>query len=263
LTPRGEYRDLNGKLTTKTANTMLRSLTRNVRLFLFFLLLLSFSASAQQQVKLKRKDRRRDVELVTTEGNVRLRLYDLTPLHRDNFLRLAKSGYFDSLLFHRVIQHFVIQAGDPESRRATAGQPLGNGGPGYTVPAEILPIFTHKRGALGAAREGDQKNPLKASSGSQFYIVQGRTFTDRELDSVEVVRLNGRKIPPALREAYRTIGGTPQLDQNYTVFGEVVEGMEVVDRIAAQPTSKALDRDRPHADVRILRTRLVKRRREK
>jgi cyclophilin family peptidyl-prolyl cis-trans isomerase len=209
---------------------------------------------------LKKKDRKRDVELVTTEGAIVLRLYDSTPLHRDNFLRLVKAHYYDSILFHRVIQGFMIQAGDPNSKHAPAGQPLGNGGPGYTIPAEFRQTLFHKKGVIAAAREGDNKNPQKASGGSQFYIVQGRTFDDHQLDSIQQVRLHGYQIPMAHREVYKTIGGTPQLDHNYTVFGEVVSGMEVINRIASSPTSKGQDRDRPLEDVRILYAKLVKRR---
>lgn len=211
---------------------------------------------AQQNVKLKKKDRKRDVELVTTEGTIVLRLYDSTPLHRDNFLRLVKSHYYDSILFHRVIQNFMIQAGDPNSKRAIAHQPLGNGGPDYTIPSEFRTTLFHKKGVLAAARDN---NPEKRSSASQFYIVQGRTFTDKELDSVEIVRLGGRKLSPEQRAYYTTIGGTPQLDQNYTVFGEVVTGLDMVDKIAATPTSKEQDRDRPLQDVRIIKAKLVKR----
>jgi peptidyl-prolyl cis-trans isomerase B (cyclophilin B) len=214
---------------------------------------------AQNVTKLKKRDRRKDVELETTQGNIVLRLYDSTPLHRDNFLRLVKEGFYDSILFHRVIQNFMIQAGDPESKRAPAGQPLGNGGPDYTIPAEFRPSLFHKKGVLAAAREGDQINPLKASSGSQFYIVQGKKFTDHDLDSIEIHRLNGRKIPAEYREFYKTAGGTPQLDQNYTIFGEVVKGYEVVEKIAAVATSKAEDKDRPLENVRILKARLIKR----
>ncbi|HEX2605769.1 MAG TPA: peptidylprolyl isomerase [Flavisolibacter sp.] len=237
-----------------------RFIPGSIRLFLFLASLLAvLTTSGQQEVKLKRKDRRRDIELVTTEGVIVLRLSDSTPLHRDNFLRLVKSHYFDSVLFHRVIKGFMIQSGDPESKRALAGQPLGNGGPGYTIPAEFRASLFHKKGVLAAAREGDQQNPEKKSSASQFYIVQGRTFTDPQLDSVERVRLQGRKIPPEHRAVYKTTGGTPQLDQNYTVFGEVVKGLEVVDRIAGTPTSKGEDRDRPLQDIRIVEARLVKR----
>jgi cyclophilin family peptidyl-prolyl cis-trans isomerase len=216
-------------------------------------LLLTTSLFAQQNVKLKKKDRRRDIEMTTTEGVIVLRLSDSTPLHRDNFLRLVKAHYLDSVLFHRVIQNFMIQAGDPNSKQAPAGQALGNGGPSYKIPAEFRTSLFHKKGVLAAARDN---NPEKASSGSQFYIVQGRVFTEAGLDSVETIRLN-RKLPPAHREVYKTLGGVPHLDQNYTVFGEVVRGLEVVDRIAAVPTSKP--GDRPVQDVRITRMRLVKR----
>ena len=230
-----------------------------VRLLLLIACSIQFiTADAQQNVKLKRKDRRRDIEMLTTQGTIVLRLYDSTPLHRDNFLRLVKSGYFDSLLFHRVIKGFMIQAGDPDSKLAPSGKALGNGGPSYTIPAEIRTSYYHKKGVLAAAREGDAVNPTKASSGSQFYIVQGRIFSDADMDSIEVVRLQGRKISPQRREIYKTLGGTPQLDQNYTIFGEVISGLDVVDKIAATPTSKGSDRDRPLQDVRILRTRLVK-----
>lgn len=225
--------------------------------FVLLCLAFSFAAFAQQNVKVKKRDRRKDVELVTTEGNIVLRLSDSTPEHRDNFLRLVKSHYLDSVLFHRVIKGFMIQAGDPASIRAAARQPLGNGDPGYTLPAEIVPSLFHKRGALAAARQGDAQNPERRSSGSQFYLVHGRTFTDRELDSVEAVRLQGRKIAPERREYYKTTGGTPQLDGSYTVFGEVMSGQEVVDKIAATPTST--DKDRPLQDVRILDAKLVKR----
>jgi cyclophilin family peptidyl-prolyl cis-trans isomerase len=220
-----------------------------------FLTVVSF---AQQDVRLKKKDRKRDVELVTADGTIILRLNDSTPLHRDNFLRLVKSHYFDSILFHRVIKNFMIQAGDPNSKTALPGVALGNGGPGYTIPAEFRASLFHKKGALAAARTGDNENPEKKSSGSQFYIVQGKKFTDAGLDSVETYRLKGRKLPEAHRAIYKTLGGVPHLDQNYTVFGEVVKGLEVLDKIAAEPTSKAPP-DRPFADVRILKAQLVKR----
>ena len=196
--------------------------------------------------------------MVTTEGTIILRLSDSTPLHRDNFLRLVKSHFFDSVLFHRVIQYFVIQAGDPASKNAVAGKPLGDSGAPYTIPAEFRISLFHKRGVLAAARESDDTNPLKASSGSQFYIVQGKKYTDSMLNLVEINRLK-RKIPDSLREIYKTVGGTPQLDQSYTIFGEVVSGMETVDKIAAEPTSKGDDMDRPLKDVRILTTKLIKR----
>jgi len=227
---------------------------------LIFLSVISFS---QQDVKIKKKDRRKDVELVTNYGNIVLRLNDSTPLHRDNFIRLVKTGYYDSVLFHRVINRFMIQSGDPESKHAEKGQPLGNGGPKYTIPAEFRVTLFHRKGVLAAARDGDDVNPEKASSGSQFYIVQGKKFTDAGLDSVETYRLKGRKIPADQREVYKTIGGTPHLDQGYTVFGEVVSGLDVVDSIAAVPTSKDEDRDRPLEDVRIIKAHLIKRIKQK
>ena len=225
-----------------------------------FMALASFS---QKDVVIKKKDRKRDVLLQTNYGDIVLHLYDSTPLHRDNYLKLVKSGFYDSVLFHRVIQNFMIQGGDPNSKQAKAGEPLGNGGPGYKIPAEFRTTLFHKKGVIAAAREGDNVNPEKASSGSQFYIVQGKIFTDAGLDSVETFRLKGRKIPPEQREVYKTIGGTPHLDQSYTVFGEVVKGLDVVDKIAAVQTSKAADRDRPLQDVRILKAKLVKRKRAK
>lgn len=205
---------------------------------------------------LTKKDRSSDVLLQTTLGGIVLRLSDSTPLHRDNFLKLVKTGYYDSVLFHRVIQNFMIQAGDPNSKQAAPGQPLGAGGPGYRVPAEFKTMLFHKRGVIAAARDN---NPEKASSGSQFYIVQGKIFTDAGLDSVETFRLNGKKIPPEQREVYKTIGGTPHLDQTYTVFGEVISGMDVVDKIAAVQTSKGADHGRPMEDVRILKAKLIDR----
>ncbi len=239
-------------------------MNQRVRTMLLAACCLLFAASlhAQQEIRLKKKDRKKDVVLLTTEGQILLRLSDSTPLHRDNFLRLVKSGFYDSILFHRVIEGFMIQAGDANSKAAVAGQPLGSGGLSYTIPAEFRPSLFHKKGSLAAARMGDQVNPQKASSGSQFYIVQGRSFTDRELDSVEVVRLSGRKLPLEHRAVYKTMGGTPQLDQEYTVFGEVVSGLEVVDKIAATPTSKAQDRDRPVQDVRIVQAKLVRRKKQ-
>jgi len=224
--------------------------------------LIFFSASAQKKDStIKKKDRKRDVLMQTTMGDIVIRLSDSTPLHRDNFLKLVKVGYYDSVLFHRVIKDFMIQGGDPESKRAAAGKPLGNGSPGYTVPAEFRKTLFHKKGVIAAARSGDNVNPTKASSGSQFYIVQGKIFTDAGLDSVETFRLNGRKIPPEQRAVYKTTGGTPHLDQGYTVYGEVVKGLDVVDKIAAVQTSRAQDRDRPLQDVRIIKAKLIKRKR--
>jgi len=221
--------------------------------------LIVFSSIAQKDSTIKKKDRKKDVLMQTSMGDITLRLSDSTPLHRDNFLKLAKTGYFDSLLFHRVIQNFMIQGGNPASKRLPAGQPVGNGGPGYLIPAEFRSSLFHKKGVLAAARQGDNINPQKASNGSQFYIVQGMVFTDGGLDSVERFRLNGRKIPMEQREVYKTVGGTPHLDQNYTVFGEVIKGMDVVEKIATVPTSRGRDTDRPLEDVRIIGTKLIKR----
>ena len=221
-----------------------------------------FLIFAQQDVKIKKKDRKKDIEMVTSHGTMILRLSDSTPLHRDNFIRLVKSGYYNNVLFHRVIKNFMIQAGDPGSRGAVAGIPLGNGGPGYTIPAEFRPSLFHKKGALAAARMGDDVNPGKASSGSQFYIVQGKVFTDGGLDTLESTRLKGYKLPLAHREVYKTLGGTPHLDQNYTVFGELISGTEVLDAIASTETSKATDRDRPLTDVKILDVKLIKRKKK-
>jgi cyclophilin family peptidyl-prolyl cis-trans isomerase len=217
------------------------------------------TAWSQKEIQLKKKDRKRDVLLQTDHGDIIVRLSDSTPLHRDNFLRLVKTGFYDSVLFHRVINRFMIQAGDPDSKHAAAGVGLGNGGPEYKVPAEFRTTLFHHKGVIAAARENDDVNPGKASSGSQFYIVQGRTFSDAGLDSVETIRLK-RKIPVAQREVYKTMGGTPHLDQGYTVFGEVVKGIEVIDSIAVVPTSKRpADKDRPLSDVRIIKAKLIKR----
>src|SRR6187397_2104446 len=216
---------------------------------------------AQKDSTIKKKDRKRNVLMQTTMGDIIIRLSDSTPLHRDNFLKLVKVGFYDSVLFHRVIKGFMIQGGDPNSKRAEAGKPLGDGSPGYTVPAEFRKTLFHKKGALAAARMGDNVNPTKASSGSQFYIAQGKVFTDAGLDSVERFRLNGRKIPAEQREVYKTIGGTPHLDQGYTVYGEVVKGLDVLDNIAAVQTSRGQDRDRPLQDVRIIKAKLIKRKR--
>lgn len=207
---------------------------------------------------IRKNDLKRDIELETSKGNIVLRLSDSTPLHRNNFIKLVKQHYYDSIIFHRVIKNFMIQAGDPNTKQAKPNERMGNGGPGYTVPAEIRPSLFHRKGVLAAARMGDNVNPRKESSGSQFYIVQGKIFTDAGLDSVETFRLNGRKLPQAHREVYKSTGGTPHLDQNYTIFGEVVSGLNVVDSIAAVQTNKEIG-DRPVDDVKIIKARLVRR----
>lgn len=236
------------------------------------------------------------LKINTTEGEIIVRLYDDTPQHRDNFIKLAKEGYFDGTLFHRVIKDFMIQGGDPDSKGAPAGKRLGTGGPGYTIPAEfVYPQRFHKRGALSAARQGDEVNPMRESSGSQFYIVWGKTYNVNELKQMErqmamhqeqnvfnslvqqhkaeimEMRRNRDRaalqelqdkliaetkakckemVAPAFtaeqREVYSTIGGTPFLDNQYTVFGEVEEGLDVVERIQNVKTDSA---DRPAKDV--------------
>jgi cyclophilin family peptidyl-prolyl cis-trans isomerase len=229
-------------------------------LSLIISMLILMAAQAQKEVTIRKKDRRRDVLIQTNKGDIVVRLSDSTPLHRDNFLKLVKQHYYDSLLFHRVMEHFMIQGGDPNSKVAKKGQPLGNGGPEYKIPAEFRSTLFHKRGVIAAARMGDDVNPEKVSNGSQFYIVQGRVYSDFSLDSVETYRLKGRKLPLAHREVYKTLGGAPHLDQGYTIFGEVVKGMNIIDSIAATPTSKGNDRNRPLVDVRIEKMKLVRRR---
>ncbi len=245
------------------------------------------------------------VLMKTSKGDMKIKLYDDTPLHRDNFIKLAKQGYYDSLLFHRVMNEFMIQGGDPDSKNSAAGTRLGNGGPGYKIDAEIkYPKRFHKKGALAAARQPDKVNPEMRSSGSQFYIVQGKTYNDEQFTEVEQ-RLKSMKrqslfyetledykdtlnqcrqsgnqmammdlkieieelvekklselpaisIPDDLKEEYRTLGGVPHLDDNYTVFGEVLEGIEVVDEIAGVATDK---NNRPKEDVYILNVKVLK-----
>ncbi len=180
--------------------------------------------------------------MIETEfGNMKVMLYNSTPKHRDNFIKLAKQGYYDDLLFHRVIRGFMIQGGDPDSRNAAPGAMLGMGGPGYEIDPEIG--APHFKGALAAARD---QNPMKRSSGSQFYIVQGQPIDDATLTGLEAQK--GIKYSPQQRQLYKEIGGAPFLDGDYTVFGEVVEGLEVIDQIAAVPTGPA---DRPQQDVKM------------
>ncbi|MGZ5190217.1 MAG: peptidylprolyl isomerase, partial [Flavisolibacter sp.] len=233
---------------------------KNLPRFLWVLIpLFTCEFAIAQQVKLKKKDLRRDISMVTTEGTIILRLYDSTPNHRDNFLRLVKLKFYDSILFHRVIQNFMIQAGDPNTRKPIKDTSAARKDLDYTLPSEFRSSLFHRKGVLAAARTGDNVNPTKASSASQFYIVVGKIFTDTSLDSVETFRLQGKKIPLHHREVYKTIGGTPHLDQNYTIFGEVVRGMEVVDKISVVSTKKP--GDKPVVDVRIIEARLVKRKR--
>lgn len=245
------------------------------------------------------------VRLETTYGTIKVKLYPETVKHRDNFLKLVNAGYYNGVLFHRVIANFMIQAGDPKSKTAQAGEMLGSGDVGYTIPAEfIYPQYYHKRGALAAAREGDQQNPKKASSGCQFYIVQGKKFTDAQLDSLEGVRMvkleekmfqeigqkklaeitryrkeNNQKKLNAMgdsimavvqthfknhptykysaqqRSDYKTLGGSPHLDGNYTVFGEVIDGLNIVDKIANATTD---DNDRPIENIKVVKATVEK-----
>lgn len=266
---------------------------------LFAALLLTISTLACQGPK-------QNVHLMmhTSKGDMKIRLYDETPLHRDNFIKLAEQGFYDSLLFHRVISDFMIQGGDPDSKNAAPGKMLGNGGPGYTIPAEFdFPNLFHKKGALAAARTGDKINPQRKSSGSQFYIVQGKTFNEEQFTEVEArlksmkrkwifyqtleefkdslnyyqqqgnqaaimnlqIKIDGMveekvatlapvSIPDSLRNIYSTIGGVPHLDDNYTVFGEVVEGLEVIDAIS---NGEKDENDRPKEDVYILELKVL------
>ena len=223
--------------------------------FLFLTFIFTQLTWGQKDIIVTKRDRKKDVLLETSMGNIWIRLSDSTPLHRDNFIKLVKTNYYPGILFHRVIQNFMIQSGDPDSRGAAPGVPLGNGGPDYLIPAEFRPTLFHKKGVIAAARDN---HPQKASSASQFYLTQGKVFTEAGLDSVETYRLK-RKIPADQRKVYTTLGGVPHLDQNYTVFGEIVKGLEVVDKIAAVPTSKGPDKDRPLQDVKIIDAKLVKR----
>ncbi len=238
------------------------------------------------------------VVIVTDYGDIELELYDKTPQHRDNFLKLTKEGFYDGTLFHRVIKEFMIQGGDPATKKAKDDAPVSSESPSYTISAEFVPEYFHKRGALAAARQGDNINPQKASSGSQFYIVQGKKYTDEGLDKEEerltaakagvvyrqyikeeedAMQKAGKTMDPEaaqakakerimeymkehpfhfteeVREVYKTIGGTPFLDTEYTVFGEVTKGMEVVDKIAAVETGGAA---RPKKDVKIKKVKI-------
>ena len=186
------------------------------------------------------------VKIKTSKGECIIMLYNQTPKHRDNFLKLSKEGFYNGTLFHRVIKEFMIQGGDPGSKTAKPGQALGSGDLGYRVGAEFRDSLFHKKGVLAAARDN---NPQKESSASQFYIVQGKKWTDATLDDVQMKRMNGRIIPESQRRVYKELGGTPHLDQNYTVYGEVVSGIEMVDAIAVLKTGTS---DRPVEDVSMM-----------
>lgn len=280
------------------------------RVLILFLVLMVGSYSCSVFKSGKTSESKNSLVLISTNhGDIKVLLYDQTPGHRDNFLSLVDSGFYDSLLFHRVIKGFMIQGGDPESRNAPTGQSLGNGGPGYTLPAEIIPGLIHKKGALAAARLGDDVNPEQRSSGSQFYIVQGTVSPNSSFDRFSQSINHNKKMKhlqsllyseenkeiltriqycqaanlvveydslihsfdPVLeaymdsvgrhsfseyqKQTYSTIGGAPHLDGSYTVFGEVVEGIEVVDKIVAVKTD---GQDRPIEDVIILSAKVVK-----
>lgn len=222
---------------------------KNIFYIIAALLLLSCSSSKDIKVR-----------MYTTAGVIDLALYDDTPKHKENFLKLVKEQRYDSLLFHRVIKDFMIQGGDPDSKNALAGALLGEGDLGYTVDAELMPqVHFHRRGVLAAAREGDDVNPTKASSASQFYIVWGKVYTKEQLENYKefYARRTGRElvISPEQEAVYTTVGGTPHLDGEYTVFGEVVSGLDVVEKIQ----SAACDgNDRPLEDVRIMKTEIIR-----
>lgn len=207
---------------------------------LSLLLSLTFGAFAQKYKFIMKTD----------QGTIEGILYNKTPQHRANFIALAKKGYYDGLLFHRVIPNFMIQGGDPDSRNAKPGAMLGNGGPATRIPAEFVYEYYHKRGALAAARDN---NPDKASSGSQFYIVEGKKYTAADLAKMEID--GGKKIADAHKKMYETQGGTPFLDGNYTVFGEVTKGMDAVDKIVNQKRDRA---DRPEMDQHIISVKIKK-----
>lgn len=199
--------------------------------------------SAQEQ---ESEQDRQKVLISTTKGDIVIELFNETPLHRDNFIKLVQDGFYDGTLFHRVINDFMIQGGDPDSKDAQPGEQLGMGGPGYTLPAEFVEGKYHVKGAVAAARQSDQVNPEKESSGSQFYIVQGRVFNHDELEMLQQ-RMQKDLTTEQIR-IYTTIGGTPHLDGEYTVFGRVVEGLEIVDIIAATETDRT---SRPIEDISV------------
>jgi len=221
-----------------------------------FLFLVAVDSMAQPTVKIRKADLRKDILVRTDSGNMVLRLSDSTPLHRDNFIRLVKSNYYKGIGFHRVISGFMIQAGDEKTKPNADTTSLMKQ---YTLPAEISPELFHRRGVLAAARMGDDVNPQKNSSGTQFYIVQGKLFNDVSLDSVEIHRLKGRKLPEAHRSIYKTEGGAPHLDQNYTIFGELIIGYDVLDKIANTKTSGRKGGDKPLSDIRIREMKMTRR----
>ena len=223
--------------------------TKKIAFLLFFLssMTLGFSQNTVNQQKNSENTYR--VKIETSYGNIVVKLYNETPRHRDNFIKLVRDGVYNDVLFHRVIKNFMIQGGDPNSRNAKPGQMLGNGTLGYTIPAEFNSALIHKKGALAAARMGDDVNPKKESSSCQFYIVQGEKWDASRLRMVELQ--SGKKFTKEQAEIYATVGGTPFLDGEYTVFGEVVEGLDVVDKIASVVCGPM---DRPVEDVKMKMT---------
>lgn len=226
------------------------------------LLLLAFtltSCSSQKKIEKDSKKGATEAEtknnsmtkvlIKTSMGDITIALYNETPQHRDNFIKLVKESYYDGVLFHRIIKGFMIQTGDPDSKTAKPGQRLGSGGPDYRIPAEFVSTLYHKRGAVAAARDN---NPAKASSGSQFYIVDGEVYTPEKLNWI--AQRAGKTFSAEQQQIYTTVGGAPFLDGDYTVFGEVVSGMEVVDKIAAQQRDQ---NDRPVEDIKIISAKVI------
>jgi len=223
---------------------------------ILFLIALVYGASANLWAQTSTTE----VLLETTMGNIRIALYDETPQHRDNFLKLTKMGSYDSLLFHRVIKDFMVQSGDIFSKNAKPGQLLGMGDYDYAQEPEFrLPKIFHRRGVVAAAREGDEKNPERRSGASQFYIVWGKIYDDRRLDytqtKLDSITNGAVQLTPEMREVYKTIGGTPHLDGQYTVFGEVTEGLDLIEKMQLVETDK---NDRPLEDIRILKATVTK-----
>jgi cyclophilin family peptidyl-prolyl cis-trans isomerase len=211
------------------------------------------TGATEQTSQNKDNEKMTQVLLKTTFGDIVIALYNDTPQHKANFEKLVNEKFYDGVLFHRIIKGFMIQGGDPDSKNAKAGQRLGSGDVGYTIPAEFVPAHIHKRGAVAAARMGDNVNPQKASSGCQFYIVDGTVYDNDKLNML-AMRL-GKTFTPEQIQAYTTDGGAPFLDGDYTVFGEVVKGMTVVDKIAAQQKDAA---DRPLEDIKIISATIIK-----
>ena len=232
-------------------------IARSLLKFISALLLITlYSCNPRLANGLRKNDLKRDVEMITDKGTVVIRLSDSTPLHRDNFLRLVKEHFYDSISFHRVINEFMVQAGDPSTKPFKSVSDTNKAA--QTIPAEFRAGLFHKKGVIAAARTADNINPTKASSATQFYLVQGKVFTEQSLDSVETYRLK-RKLPEPHRQVYKTLGGAPYLDQQYTVFGEVIRGIPVIDSIAVIPTNGPTGGHRPLKDVKILKARLIKR----